>query len=49
MLVVGELSEDNQFPTIARDLPEAAKYTLLWAIRMRTGCVTVRYFGCLWR
>lgn len=33
VLMVGELPEDNQFPTIDRDLPEAAKYTSLWAIK----------------
>lgn len=33
VLVVGESLEDNQFPTIARDLPEATKYASLWATK----------------
>lgn len=33
VLVVGELPEDNQFPTIVRDLPEAMKYASLWATK----------------
>ena len=31
VLVAGELPEDSQFPTNARDLPEAAKYASMWA------------------
>lgn len=33
VLVAGELLEDIQFPPIERDLPEAAKYALLWATK----------------
>jgi len=35
-LVVGEMPEENQFPRIAQDLPEAAKYALLWATKDAT-------------
>jgi len=30
--MAGELLEDSQFPTIDKDLLEAVKYALLWAI-----------------
>ena len=33
VLVAGELSKDSTFPIIDRDLPEAAKYALLWATK----------------
>ena len=33
VLVAGEFLEDSQFPIIDRDLPEAAKYALLWAMK----------------
>lgn len=33
LLVVGELSEDSQFPNIDRELPEATKYASLWATK----------------
>lgn len=33
VLVTGELPEDSQFPTIYRDLLEAAKYASLWATK----------------
>jgi len=33
MLVAGEFPEDSQFPIIGRDLPEAMKYTSLWAMK----------------
>ena len=33
MLVAGKLSEDSQFPTIARDLSQAMKYASLWATK----------------
>jgi len=32
-LVVGELLKDSQFPTVEGDLPEAARYTSLWATK----------------
>lgn len=36
VLVARELPEDSQFPMIDRDLHEAAKYTLLWAMKDAT-------------
>lgn len=33
VLVAWELPEDNQFSTIAQDLPKAAKYISLWATK----------------
>ena len=33
VLVVGELPENSQFPTIDRDLSEAVKYASLWATK----------------
>lgn len=33
ILVVGELLEDSQFPSIECDLPEPTKYTSLWATK----------------
>jgi len=30
VLAAWELSEDSQFPSVALDLPEARKYSLLW-------------------
>lgn len=33
MLVAWEFPEDNQVPTIAKDLLEAAKYASLWATK----------------
>ena len=33
VLVAGKLPEDSQFPTIERDLSEAAKYASLWATK----------------
>ena len=33
VLVAWELPEDNQFPSITLDLPEAAKYASLWATK----------------
>lgn len=33
MLVAWEFPKDNQFQTIAQDIPEAVKYTSLWATR----------------
>lgn len=33
VLVAWELLEDNQFPLVAPDLLEVAKFTLLWAMK----------------
>ena len=33
MLVVWELPVESQFPSITPDLPEAAKYASLWAMK----------------
>ena len=33
MLVSWELPEDNQFPSVVPELPEAAKYALLWVTK----------------
>jgi len=33
LLVTWELPEDSQCPSIEQDLPEAAKYALLWATK----------------
>lgn len=33
VLVAWELPEDSQFPSVARDLPEAVKYASLWATK----------------
>jgi len=33
VLVAWELLEDSQFPSIALDLPEAAKYASLWVTK----------------
>lgn len=33
VLVDGELLEDSQFPMIARDIPDVAKYASLWATK----------------
>ena len=33
VLVAWELPKDSQFPLVAPDLPEAAKYTSLWATK----------------
>ena len=33
VLVVWELPEDSEFPSVAPDLPEVAKYASLWATK----------------
>lgn len=33
VVVVVALPEESQFPMIARDLPEATKYALLWTTK----------------
>lgn len=33
LLVTGDLLKDSKFPTIGKDLPKAARFTLLWATK----------------
>jgi len=47
VLVVGELPKDSQFPIIDRDLPEAAKYTSLWAMKDTNRICDIRIFWVL--
>jgi len=47
LLVVGELSEDSQFPHIDRELPEAAKYTSLWASKDAKRIGNIKIFWLL--
>jgi len=33
LLIARELPADNQFPTVEQNVPEAVRYTLLWATK----------------
>lgn len=44
LLVARELPEDSQFPTVEGDLPEAARYTSLWAMKNKTRIREIKVF-----